>query len=83
MIIPIESVSEEALEGLLKEYCLRAWGLNDTEFPLDESMSYAKAALMKGELVLWFSEYEESAYLLAAKDLPSADEQSAEYGDNW
>ncbi|KZY68909.1 hypothetical protein A3742_08935 [Oleiphilus sp. HI0071] len=70
MVIPHESVSSEALEGLLKEYCHRAWGLNDTESPEAERIAFAQKALNNGELVLWYSEYEESAYLLAANELP-------------
>lgn len=73
MVIPHESVSPEALEGLLKEYCHRAWGLNDTESPEAERIAFAQKALNNGDLVLWYSEYEESAYLLAARDLPDLD----------
>lgn len=57
MVIPYESVSPEALEGLLKEYCHRAWGLNDIESPESERIEYARKALVKGDLVLWYSEY--------------------------
>ena len=77
MVIPYESVSSEALEGLLKEYCHRAWGLNDTESPEAERISFAYNALKQGELVLWYSEYEESAYLLAARELPDLTQSNA------
>lgn len=80
MVIPYESVSPEALEGLLKEYCHRAWGLNDIESPEAERIEYARKALVKGDLVLWYSEYEESAYLLAANDLPTLDSSSEQDG---
>lgn len=70
MVIPYQSLSEEALEGLLKEYCHRAWGLNDIESPEQGRLTQAKQALQRGDLVLWYSEYEESAYLLAKRDLP-------------
>ena len=79
MVISHESVSAEALEGLLKEYCHRAWGLNDTESPEAERIAFAKKALNNGELVLWYSEYEESAYLLAASDLPDLSALNQKY----
>ncbi|KZX74609.1 hypothetical protein A3715_03465 [Oleiphilus sp. HI0009] len=79
MVIPRKDVSEEALEGLLKEYCLRAWGLNDVESPIEDRIYSARAALDNGDLVLWYSEYEESAYLLATKDLPEQPKADASY----
>lgn len=77
MVIPFESVSSEALEGLLKEYCHRAWGLNDTESPEAERIEFAHQALKRGDLVLWYSEYEESAYLLSTRELPELNEPNS------
>lgn len=71
MLVPHQSISLEALDALLKEYCLRAWGLNDVESPVEGRIEQARSALEKGELVLWYSEYEESAYILSAADLPA------------
>lgn len=78
MVIPYQSVSDDALEGLLKEYCQRAWGLNDVDSPEQARLSQAKQALQNGDLVLWYSEYEESAYLLAKRDLPEQPSSSLE-----
>ena len=78
MVIPYQSVSDDALEGLLKEYCHRAWGLNDVESPEQARLSQAKQALQSGDLVLWYSEYEENAYLLAKRDLPEQPSSSLE-----
>lgn len=78
MVIPYQSLSEEALEGLLKEYCLRAWGLNDMESPVASRIEATAAALKRGDLVVWFSEYEESAYILASQDLPTLDSTASD-----
>jgi len=75
MVIPYQSLSDEALDGLLKEYCLRAWGLNEMESPETERIDTVRKALVRGELVVWYSEYEESAYLLASQDLPKAESE--------
>lgn len=70
MIVPPDALSPEALDGLIKEYCLRDWGLNETEQVLEQRKTQVEKALRDGELIVWYSEHEESAHLLSTKDLP-------------
>jgi uncharacterized protein len=69
MIIPAEALSDEARENLVKEYCLRDWGLNETEQPLAERMQAVQVALSQGLLVVLYSEAHESAQLVAKAEL--------------
>lgn len=69
MIIPYDALSAEALDNLISEYCLRDWGLNDTACPLNERESHVRQALKTKQLVVVYSEYEESAFIKAAAEL--------------
>ncbi len=69
MIIPYEALSIEALNNLIQEYCLRDWGLNETESPLEERRNLVMNALKTGELVIIFSEQDECAYIKAVAEL--------------
>ncbi|MFE8072344.1 YheU family protein [Marinobacteraceae bacterium S3BR75-40.1] len=52
MIIPIEMMSREALEGLVEEYCTREHGCNDTEEPFKERKEKLLKQLESGEVVI-------------------------------
>lgn len=69
MLIPYEALSTEALENLIKEYCLRDWGLNDTESPWLERKAQVMSALKNKQLVILYSEDEESAHIKSAAEL--------------
>lgn len=69
VIIPYDALSDEALDNLISEYCLRDWGLNDTDSPLNERQAFVRQALKSQQLVVVFSEYEECAFIKAAADL--------------
>lgn len=69
MIIPYDAISPEALDNLIKDYCLRDWGLNETNDPLSERASAVKRALETKQLVIVYSEYEESAYIKPVSEL--------------
>jgi hypothetical protein len=60
--VPTESLSGDALENLVSEYCTRAWGLNETESPESNRHRVFKAVRF-GELVVWFDPVENSAAL--------------------
>ena len=66
MIIPYEQLSEEALNNLIDEYCMRDWGLNETEEPLESRRSQVSKALKAGQLVVLYSELNQSASLAQA-----------------
>lgn len=69
MLIPIEQLSSEALDNLIAEYCLRDWGLNETESPLEQRKLQVKQAIHAGELVVLYSEAFETAQLVAANQI--------------
>ncbi|MDO6825021.1 hypothetical protein [Marinobacter sp. 1_MG-2023] len=61
-IVDKELLTEDQLNGLAEEYCTRYHGLNDTENPLAE-LSGVRAAINRGDLVVWFDPVENSAGL--------------------
>jgi uncharacterized protein YheU (UPF0270 family) len=69
MIIPYDALSPEALDNLIKEYCLRDWGLNETESPWNERRAQVLTALKQKQLYIIYSEHEESAHIKAASEL--------------
>lgn len=69
MIIPYEALSTDALNSLISEYCLRDWGLNETANPLEEREAQVRQALKAKQLLIVYSEYEESACIKPASDL--------------
>lgn len=69
MIIPYEALSTDALNNLISEYCLRDWGLNETASPLEEREAHVRQALKTKQLLIVYSEYEESAFIKPASDL--------------
>ena len=69
MIIPYDALSAEALNNLISEYCLRDWGLNETSSPLSERETFVRQALKTKQLIVVYSEHEESAFIKAAADM--------------
>jgi len=69
VIIPYQQLSEDALDGLIKEYCLRDWGLNESESPLGERYRQVRQALVQGALVVLYSEHFETASLVPKDQL--------------
>jgi uncharacterized protein YheU (UPF0270 family) len=69
VIIPYDILSTEALNSLISEYCLRDWGLNETDSPLNERQAHVRQALKNKQLIVVYSEDEESAFIKAATDL--------------
>ncbi len=75
VIIPSDYLSKEALDNLIQEYCLRDWGLNESEAPLQERETHVRRALQQGDLVILYSELHESAQLIDRRELPAQQEQ--------
>jgi uncharacterized protein YheU (UPF0270 family) len=69
MIIPYDALSSEALDNLINEYCLRDRDLNETASPLSERQTFVRQALKNKQLVVVYSEYEESAFIKALTEL--------------
>ena len=61
-VVDTALLTEDQLEGLVQEYCTRYHGLNDQESPLQEQ-SRVRAAVDRGELVVWFDPVENTAGL--------------------
>lgn len=61
-VVDTALLTEDQLEGLVQEYCTRYHGLNDQESPLQEQ-SRVRAAVDRGELVVWFDPVENTASL--------------------
>lgn len=69
MIIPHDQLSEDALDNLIDEYCMRDWGLNETEEPLESRRKQVIQAIKSGQLVVLYSDYNQSAALAQADQL--------------
>lgn len=61
-VVDTELLSDDQVDGLVDEYCTRYHGLNDTENPMDER-DRVKAAVKRGDLVVWFDPVENTAGL--------------------
>lgn len=61
-VVDTQLLSEDQIDGLVDEYCTRYHGLNDTENPLAER-SRVRAAVARGDLVVWFDPVENTAGL--------------------
>lgn len=72
MIIPHQQLSTEALDNLIKEYCLRDWGLNETEAPLESRYAQVRQAVQQGLLVVLYSEHFETASLIPRDQIEGA-----------
>ena len=57
MIIPVESLSAEARQGLVDEYCMRENGTTETEDPLESCRKGVEKALTEGRLLVLYTPY--------------------------
>jgi len=71
LIIPFEQLSDEAINNLIAEYCLRDHGINDCEAPLANRALQVRQALEKGHLVVLYSQHHQHARLVAIEELNS------------
>ncbi len=55
MLIPLEELSPEAVEGLIDEYCTREQGGSDPEEPLSAFRERVEQALHRGRLVIMYT----------------------------
>lgn len=69
MIVPWQQLSQEAIDHLVKDYCLRDWGINDVEQPLEDRQSQVMQALKNGQLKVLFSEIDQSARLVSLDEI--------------
>lgn len=75
MIIPLESLSAEARQGLVDEYCMRESGCNETEEPLRECRQAVEKALGDGRMLVLYTPYNPNqvAALVPADQLGDAE----------
>lgn len=57
MIIPLEELSADAVQGLVDEFCTRDNGCNETEEPLEQCRHAAENALRQGRLVVVYTPF--------------------------
>lgn len=60
--IPVDALSEDALDGLIEGYCTQFHGLNDLEDPVGNK-AVVRKAIEKGDLAIWFDPVEGTASL--------------------
>ncbi|PCK01694.1 MAG: hypothetical protein COA42_22910 [Alteromonadaceae bacterium] len=68
MIIPYETLSPEALNGLINQYITQEHGLNQVEDPTQTYYPTVKDALVKGKLVVVYSNREGMAWLCPSEE---------------
>ena len=74
MIIPVEQISADALDGIIESYILReGTDYGAFECSLDDKKQQLKAQLSTGEIVLVYSELHETVTLLPAGQFSSAE----------
>lgn len=70
MIIPYQSLSQEALAGLIEEFVTRdGTDYGDNETPLEQRVAQVKTLLVSGQVVVLYTESTATANLVWAKHL--------------
>lgn len=75
MIIPLEALDDDVLQGLLEEYASRdGTDYGDHEVPLQSKVDQLKVQLKQKKLVIWYDEKTVSTNLVPAHQALSADD---------
>lgn len=78
MIIPAEQLAPETLDGIVREWLMRQgedWGL--VEGGIDDAIALARSRVLKGDLVILWSETEETLNILPRDEVRRSDQQEA------
>ncbi len=78
MIIPAEQLAQETLDGIVREWLMRQgedWGL--VEGGLDDAIPQARDRVLKGDLVILWSETEETLNILPRDEVRRSDQKEA------
>ncbi len=78
MIIPAEQLSPETLDSIVREWLMRQgedWGLVDGG--LDDAIPLARARVLKGDLVILWSETEETLNIMPRDEVRRSDQKEA------
>jgi len=70
MIIPVDQLNPDTLNQVIREFLMRQgedWGL--AEGHLDDAIQHARGSLIKGDLVLYWDENEESLTILSKEEV--------------
>jgi len=71
MIIPWQSLSEDALQGIVEDYVTReGTDYGGQEFTLARKVEQVQAQLQQGRVVIVFDAESESCSILAADEMP-------------
>ncbi|TVP59867.1 MAG: hypothetical protein EA349_02305 [Halomonadaceae bacterium] len=84
MLIPADSLSAEALEGLVEEYCMREHGCNEVDSPLAAHKNYVHGKLRNGELLVMYTPNNPNqvASLVSREQLLAWEQQQQEDSDD-
>lgn len=69
MIIDYQQLSADALEGVCREYIISQLNESDSEIALGEWIEKVKRKVLTGELLIEFSEVDESVTLKRPEDI--------------
>jgi uncharacterized protein YheU (UPF0270 family) len=75
MIIPADQLPPETLDKIVREWLMRQgedWGL--VEGGIDDAVPVARARVLKGDLVILWSETEETLNILSKDDVRRSDQ---------
>lgn len=76
MIIPLDSLSQDILFNIIKEYVLQeGTDYGEVEVPLEEQILAVKQQLISGEAVIAYSELHETVNILPAAQFQQQHQQ--------
>ncbi|MEX0624761.1 MAG: YheU family protein [Saccharospirillum sp.] len=78
MIIPAEQLAPETLDSIVREWLMRQgedWGLVDGG--LDDAIPLARARVLDGDLVILWSETEETLNIMPRDEIRRSDQKEA------
>lgn len=78
MIIPAEQLAPETLDSIVREWLMRQgedWGLVDGG--LDDAIPQARARVLDGDLVILWSETEETLNIMPRDEIRRSDQKEA------
>ena len=77
MLIPYSALSHEALRGLISQFILSHADEHADALDNEANAALVMAALKRGELVISFSELEETAAIRPREEVPAGDTLSS------
>jgi uncharacterized protein len=83
MLIPYQTLTDSALNGIAKEYILQQLdGQYDPDFDLERALHQVIKAVKQGHLIINFSEVNESVTLTTTEELQKQGLNIDDFGNN-